>query len=54
MTIDDKEITERSRMAALELLSFLEIRFPTGERYNNSIEKTIAICIEQNMKGIHR
>lgn len=45
---------ERSRKAARELLSFLDISFPRGRAYANSLEETMAICIEQNMKGIHR
>jgi hypothetical protein len=50
----DVDTRRRSRKAAEELLSFLDIGFPKGQRYFNSLKETIAICIEQNMKGIHR
>lgn len=52
--IDERIITERSMKASRELLSFLDIRFERGKHYANSLEQTITIVIEQNMKGIHR
>jgi hypothetical protein len=44
----------RAMRAAKELLSFLDISFPRGRSYANSLEETMAICIKQNMKGVHR
>lgn len=44
----------RAMRAARELMSFLDISFPRGRCYANSLEQTMAICIKENMKGIHR
>ncbi len=44
----------RAMRAARELMSFLDISFPRGKYYGNSLEHTMTICIKENMKGIHR
>lgn len=51
---DHEIIYQRSLKATQELLSFLDISYQRGRKYANRLEVTIAICIEQNMKGIHR
>lgn len=50
----ERALEYRAMQAARELLSFLDISFPRGTYYANSLEQTMAICIKQNMKGIHR
>jgi len=52
--VAEQILVSRSRAAAKELVSFLDISYPRGTSYRNSVEQTVAICIEQNMKGIHR
>jgi hypothetical protein len=46
----DEQVIQAARKATIELLSFLDVSFPRGRRYANSLETTMAIVIEQNIR----